>query len=131
MNLFVTRERVEPWQDHELGTIVREAELEEASDSSSDIVVSETTSLLVGKETSLQATYIRDLLSGSIYWSQVKREKLNVSVVIQNAVGAVGAHQRVLVAMCGPASLTDAVRNTVEDLRDLTGFQCDFHEEQF
>ncbi|KAH8658311.1 ferric reductase NAD binding domain-containing protein [Xylariales sp. PMI_506] len=58
-------------------------------------------------------------------------KKMKVDLVINEAIQSIEAYQRVLVTACGPSSLMDAVRDSVERVRKSTGCMIDIHLEDF
>lgn len=73
----------------------------------------------------------RDMLTGANYLGQVTWEKMDVESVVREAAQAAEAHQRILVATCGPKALTHAVKDAVERLWDQTHLRVDVHSEDF
>ncbi|KAF4973679.1 hypothetical protein FSARC_68 [Fusarium sarcochroum] len=58
-------------------------------------------------------------------------EKLDNDIVIGEALGKAGYHQRVLVATCGPKSLMDAVEDSAGKWQNKRGLRIDIHCEDF
>lgn len=52
-------------------------------------------------------------------------------VVFAEVLGEVNSHERVLVAACGPSSLIDAVKDSVDSWRDKSELGIDLHCEDF
>lgn len=84
-----------------------------------------------GIHETLQSCNADDLLSGAAYYEEVRWEKMDVGVVIREAVEATEGCQRVLIATCGPTLLTNAVKDAVQSLGDQTGYKVDVHAENF
>lgn len=84
-----------------------------------------------GIHETLQSCNVDDLLSGAAYCEKVRWQKMDVEVVIREAVEATEGRQRVLIATCGPTPLTNAVKDTAQSLGDQTGYKVDVHAENF
>lgn len=63
--------------------------------------------------------------------AEIKFEKLNIETVICEAMQNIEDQERVFVAVCGPKSMHDAVRDAVDGCRERTGLRIDIHCEDF
>lgn len=63
--------------------------------------------------------------------ANVRYKKMRTESVIREAMQEVGSHQRALIAACGPKSLMDAVRDSVDSCRSKPGHTVDVHCEDF
>lgn len=63
--------------------------------------------------------------------ASLEYKKLSAESVIWDAMQTVGNHEKVLVAACGPSSLMDAVRDSVDSIRCKGGHWIDVHFEDF
>lgn len=61
----------------------------------------------------------------------VEYKKLDTDMAIQGAIRKVASHERVLVATCGPKSLMNAVRDSVDRCRMDSNNRIDVHCEDF
>ena len=61
----------------------------------------------------------------------VQYTRMNTDTVIQESMQKIGSHQRVLIATCGPKSLMDAVRDSVDICRMDPSSRVDLHCEDF
>jgi ferredoxin-NADP reductase len=84
-----------------------------------------------GIHETLQGCNVDDLLSGAAYREKVRREKMDVEVVIREALEATEGRERVLIATCGPRPLTNAVKDAAQSVGDQTGYMVDVHAENF
>ncbi|KAI1614880.1 ferric reductase NAD binding domain-containing protein [Exophiala viscosa] len=87
-------------------------------------------------EDMLKTGIMHPLLSGKAqkgleHIINVKYGKMSTERVICEAMQGVEGHHRVLVVACGPTSLLDAVRDSVDHCEDKSGYSIDVHCEDF
>lgn len=61
----------------------------------------------------------------------VQFEKMNIASVVDKALGQMLGHQRVLITVCGPKSMSEIVRRSAETCRNRLDVDIDVHSEDF
>lgn len=60
-----------------------------------------------------------------------KFERMEAGPTVEEAIGEVADAERVLVAACGPSSLTDEIKDTTEGIGTFANYMIDTHCEDF
>lgn len=79
----------------------------------------------------LDKSHKKPAASAALSSRRIEYSKLDVEAVVRKALLGSGGHQSVLIATCGPKSLTNAIRESVDDCKDETSHNIDMHCEDF
>lgn len=65
------------------------------------------------------------------FQASFERKKSDAGELVRRTIFSSGSHSKILVAVCGPKSLMNAVKDSVDECRGSMDARIDFHCEDF